>query len=60
VSSIIVILAALTNLLVSDSLAICVCKEGSVTLQVSDLGDRSSPLMEVIFDLQVSEDQMMA
>jgi hypothetical protein len=39
VSSIAIILAALTNLPVSDSLTLCFRKKGLVTFQVSDLSD---------------------
>lgn len=34
-------------------------KEGIVPVQVSSLRDRSSPLKEVILNIQVSEDEMM-
>jgi hypothetical protein len=51
ISSITIILAALTNLPVNDTLTLYFRKKDLITIQVSNFSDWSSPLKEIIFYL---------
>jgi len=52
-------LPTLACILVGPLFGLSFGEEAGVTVQVSDLGDRSPPLVKVVFDIQVSEDKMM-